>query len=91
MIVVVVAGSRGGLYAAQSQEGLISKGKSKQLGSLVRSPSKESINSMGSLGSESSFFSGGHNKFAEVMQSNLVRICRITSQSLIISKLLMIS
>ena len=90
MIVVVVAGSRGGLYAAQSQEG-ISKGKSKQLGSLVRSPSKESINSMGSLGSESSFFSGGHNKFAEVMQSNLVRICRITSQSLIINKLLMFS
>ncbi|XP_065058911.1 exocyst complex component 1-like [Rhopilema esculentum] len=64
-------GLRGGLYAAQSQEGLISKGKSKQLGGLVRSPSKESINSMGSLGSESSFFSGGHNKFAEAFDSIL--------------------
>lgn len=58
-------GSRAPFSAASSQE-LLSKAKPKG-GTLVRSPSKESINSMGSFGSESSFFGGGQSKFAEVI------------------------
>ena len=61
-----LAGSRGALYGAPSQENLISRGK--KPGTLVRSPSKESVNSMGSFGSDSSSFTGGQSKFAEVFR-----------------------
>eukprot|EP00112_Aurelia_sp_Birch-Aquarium-sp1_P011123 Seg2346.6 transcript_id=Seg2346.6/GoldUCD/mRNA.D3Y31 product="Exocyst complex component 1" protein_id=Seg2346.6/GoldUCD/D3Y31 len=62
-------GSRGPLYGAPSQENLISRGK--KTGTLVRSPSKESVNSMGSFGSDSSFFTGGQSKFSEAFDSVL--------------------
>ncbi len=67
------------MVVAASQESLLSKKKkdifnTSKSGSLHRSPSKESINSLGSVGSDSSFFSGGQSKFAEVCDFSVVLI-----------------
>ena len=67
-----ILGTRGGISYAPSQESLASKFKKKDMfgssktGALHRSPSKESVGSMGSVNSDTSFFCGGQSRFSEV-------------------------
>jgi len=61
---------RGPFHGASNPETSLLKSRTKG-GTLVRSSSKESLNSMGSVGSESSFFGGAQTKFAEAFDAVL--------------------